>query len=169
MFLYKKRIFRKIMQVTRIFIVLAVLLVLVPFASATLIWKVSTRGSHMTGGIIMTAQEAPIVKIAQPNGTTIAGPARISNGVLDISEPAIRRPASCVSGTTWCEDNVFVKCVGGVWVTVEKCKNSEVCTPDGCKMFRWSRYPYVKITPPTKAPVRWANITRYEMHGQVGI
>ncbi len=135
------------MRVICAMIVLAMLLLLIPFASAELIWKVSTRGSRISGGIIMTAPEATIVSVTQPNGTNITSPARMGNGVLYFTEAAVGRPAACIRGATRCEDNVFIRCVGGSWESVEKCKNSEVCTPGGCKMLRWSRFPYVTIKP----------------------
>lgn len=161
--------FRQVMRVICAMIVLAMLLLLIPFASAGLIWKVSTRGGGITGRVMMTAQEAPMVRITQPNGTNITSPARIGNGVLYFTEAAVGRPAACIRGASRCEDNVFIRCVGGTWESVEKCRNSEVCTPGGCKMLRWSRYPFVKITPPGRAPDIRANLTSHEMPVQVDI
>jgi len=66
--------------------------------------------------------------------------------LLYFKDIAVGRERECIRGTAWCEGNVFVRCVGGSWESTEQCKESEVCTPKGCRMIRWSRYPLVTIT-----------------------
>ncbi len=66
---------------------------------------------------------------------------------LYFRDMAVGNDANCVRGATRCENNTFIRCVGGFWESTEKCKRNEICTPSGCRMIRWSRYPLVRITP----------------------
>ncbi|MEM4239990.1 MAG: hypothetical protein QXM31_00850 [Candidatus Woesearchaeota archaeon] len=82
-----------------------------------------------------------------------------TNG-LGIYDMAAGRMGQCKRGATKCVNNTFERCVGGFWVSAEQCKKSEVCTPQGCRIGRISRYPQVKISQQGIAPPRYGNLTR---------
>ncbi|MEM4254491.1 MAG: hypothetical protein QXR48_03865 [Candidatus Woesearchaeota archaeon] len=71
----------------------------------------------------------------------------ISHSGLYARDVAVGRNEQCTRGTARCVNNTYEKCIGGLWVSTEQCKWSEICTLRGCRTGRLSRYPLVKITP----------------------
>ena len=75
----------------------------------------------------------------------------------------------CHPGTAKCQDNTYLLCQGGQWKPADSCTKNEACTPAGCKMIRWSRYPYVKISPIASPGTIYRNLTSRSMAVQVKI
>lgn len=71
----------------------------------------------------------------------------IGTGGFGVTDTAVGRMQQCSRGSTKCVNRTFERCVGGFWVSTEQCKAAEVCTPNGCRIGRWSRFPSVRITP----------------------
>lgn len=71
----------------------------------------------------------------------------ISQSGIYARDIAVGRKEQCTRGAARCVNNTYEKCIDGLWVSTEQCKWSEICTLNGCRTGRWSRYPLVKITP----------------------
>jgi hypothetical protein len=102
-----------------------------------------TGQNLITGNLVsrMGNYYMPTVPGSQTGTTvfTVAGSQAFSRGKSIGTEPV------CSSGSVMCDRNVFKRCIGLQWVTIETCKLSEVCTMMGCRMQRWSRQPIINV------------------------
>jgi hypothetical protein len=49
-------------------------------------------------------------------------------------DTAVGKINECIRGATKCVNNTYERCIGGFWISAEKCKNTEVCTTSGCRL-----------------------------------